>query len=114
MECLPFLNMAMDWIQTAYLFVGSLTASTLSSIAGGGAGLLQFPLLIFLGLSFQTALATHKIATVAMGLGAAFSHLKARQFDLKLASYLVVTAASEWLLERMWWLCCRVKQESFC
>lgn len=91
MECLPFLDMAMDWIQTAYLFVGSLTASTLSSIAGGGAGLLQFPLLIFLGLSFQTALATHKIATVAMGLGAAFSHLKARQFDLKLASYLVIT-----------------------
>ncbi|MBD1559140.1 sulfite exporter TauE/SafE family protein [Vibrio sp. S9_S30] len=81
----------MDWIQSTYLFVGSLTASTLSSIAGGGAGLLQFPLLIFLGLSFQTALATHKIATVAMGLGAAFSHLKAKQFDLRLTCYLVIT-----------------------
>ncbi|CCN36274.1 putative permease [Vibrio nigripulchritudo SO65] len=81
----------MDWLQSTYLFIGSLTASTLSSIAGGGAGLLQFPLLIFLGLSFQTALATHKIATVAMGLGAAISHLRAKQFDLKLAVYLIVT-----------------------
>ncbi len=83
--------MAIDWIQSVYLFIGSLTASTLSSIAGGGAGLLQFPLLIFLGLNFQVALATHKIATVAMGLGATASHLKAKQFNLQLACYLIIT-----------------------
>ncbi len=78
----------MDWINSSLLFFGSLTASTLSSLAGGGAGLLQFPLLIFLGLPFSVALATHKIATVAMGLGAAGSHLKSKTLSLPLMTYL--------------------------
>ncbi|USD64572.1 sulfite exporter TauE/SafE family protein [Vibrio sp. SCSIO 43136] len=80
----------MDWIDSFLLLAGSLIASTLSSIAGGGAGLLQFPLLIFLGLPFSIALATHKIATVAMGLGAAISHLRAGTLSFKLCSYLVI------------------------
>ncbi|POF53449.1 permease, partial [Vibrio vulnificus] len=54
----------MDWISTLFLFFGSLIANTLASLAGGGAGLLQFPLLIFLGLPFGVALATHKLASV--------------------------------------------------
>ncbi|MDN3682129.1 sulfite exporter TauE/SafE family protein [Vibrio tapetis subsp. quintayensis] len=83
----------MDWINTSLLFFGSLTASTLSSIAGGGAGLLQFPLLIFLGLPFSVALATHKIATVAMGLGAAGSHLKSKTLDVPLMSYLITVGS---------------------
>lgn len=66
----------MDWISTLFLFFGSLIANTLASLAGGGAGLLQFPLLIFLGLPFGVALATHKLASVALGLGAAYTHLK--------------------------------------
>ncbi|WP_019601909.1 sulfite exporter TauE/SafE family protein [Teredinibacter turnerae] len=52
----------------------SLIANTLSALAGGGAGLLQFPALLFLGLPFTTALATHKIATVALGAGATLKH----------------------------------------
>lgn len=78
----------MDWINSSLVFLGSLTASTLSSIAGGGAGLLQFPLLIFLGLPFSVALATHKIATVAMGLGAAGAHLKSKTLSFPLMAYL--------------------------
>jgi len=60
------------------LFLVSLVANTFSAFAGGGAGLLQFPVLIFLGLPFATALATHKIASVFLGLGAAIRHAKQR------------------------------------
>ncbi|MEF1339048.1 sulfite exporter TauE/SafE family protein, partial [Vibrio rotiferianus] len=52
----------MDWLDTLTLFFGSLVANTLASLSGGGAGLLQFPLLIFLGLPFSVALGTHKVA----------------------------------------------------
>ena len=47
-----------------------------SAFAGGGAGLLQLPVLIFLGLPFAVALATHKIASVALGVGATIRHLR--------------------------------------
>jgi uncharacterized membrane protein YfcA len=47
-----------------------------SAFAGGGAGLLQLPVLIFLGLPFGIALATHKIASVALGVGATIRHLR--------------------------------------
>lgn len=58
------------------LFIISLLANTLSSLAGGGAGLIQLPALLFLGLPFSLALATHKVASVALGLGATLRHLK--------------------------------------
>ena len=58
------------------LFAASLTANFFSALSGGGAGLIQFPMLIFLGLPFGVALATHKVATVALGLGATLRHLK--------------------------------------
>lgn len=58
------------------MFAASLAANFLSALSGGGAGLIQFPVLIFLGLPFGVALATHKIASVALGLGATLRHLK--------------------------------------
>lgn len=58
------------------LFAASLTANFFSALSGGGAGLIQFPMLIFLGLPFGVALATHKVASVALGLGATVRHLK--------------------------------------
>ncbi|MGD1984750.1 MAG: sulfite exporter TauE/SafE family protein [Chromatiaceae bacterium] len=58
------------------LFVVSLLANLFSAFAGGGAGLLQLPALIFLGLPFAVALATHKIASVALGVGATLRHLR--------------------------------------
>jgi uncharacterized protein len=48
----------------------------LSALAGGGAGLLQLPALIFLGLPFAVALATHKVASVALGVGATLRYLR--------------------------------------
>ena len=58
------------------LFFISLVANLFSAFAGGGAGLLQLPALIFLGLPFAVALATHKIASVALGVGATLRHLR--------------------------------------
>jgi uncharacterized membrane protein YfcA len=68
------------------LFLVSLVANTFSAFSGGGAGLIQFPILLFLGLTFGVALATHKVASVALGIGAALRYLKhsvlERQFIL--------------------------------
>jgi len=67
------------WLMHPLLGVISLVANTLSALAGGGAGLLQLPALLWLGLPFALALSTHKIASVALGLGATARHLKSGQ-----------------------------------
>ncbi|WP_024329321.1 sulfite exporter TauE/SafE family protein [Thioalkalivibrio sp. ALR17-21] len=59
----------------------ALIANGFSALAGGGAGLLQLPALIFLGLPYPVALATHKIATVALGAGAGLRHVKESTFS---------------------------------
>ncbi|OZG74762.1 permease [Hahella sp. CCB-MM4] len=71
------------------LFVISLIANGLSALAGGGAGLLQLPALIFLGLGFAPALATHKIASVALGVGATYRHLREKKISLKFSFYML-------------------------
>jgi uncharacterized membrane protein YfcA len=63
------------------LFLTALVSNTLSAFSGGGAGLIQFPVLIFLGLSFSVALATHKVASVALGLGAAARYLAGHKLE---------------------------------
>lgn len=73
------------------LVLVSFIANALSALAGGGAGLLQFPVLLFLGLSFSTALATHKIASVALGVGATIRHLREGSFDWKFAAFVLAT-----------------------
>ncbi|MDP1928975.1 MAG: sulfite exporter TauE/SafE family protein [Thiobacillus sp.] len=73
------------------LFVASLAANFFSALSGGGAGLIQFPMLIFLGLSFSTALATHKVASVALGLGATLRHLKESHLERRFS--LIILAA---------------------
>ncbi|MDA0119421.1 sulfite exporter TauE/SafE family protein [Vibrio sp. T11.5] len=83
----------MDWISSLGLLIGSFFSNTLASLSGGGAGLLQFPLLIFFGLPFSVALATHKIASVALGLGAAFTHIKQKTIPFKVALYLIAVGS---------------------
>ncbi len=73
------------------LFVISLAANGLSALAGGGAGLLQLPALLFLGLAFGTALATHKIASVALGVGATFRHIREKSIDPRFAGFILLT-----------------------
>lgn len=72
------------------LFLLSLFANTLSAMAGGGAGLLQLPVLLFLGLSFSTALATHKIASVALGVGATIRHLREGRLDYRFCIFILI------------------------
>ncbi len=67
------------------LLILSLIANAFSALAGGGAGLLQLPVLIFLGLPFGIALATHKVASVALGLGATLRHLREGTLQRRLA-----------------------------
>lgn len=75
----------MSFSQQLLLTVASFIANWFSALAGGGAGLLQFPLLIFLGLPFSIALATHKVASVALGLGATLRHWRSSDIEPRFA-----------------------------
>jgi len=73
------------------VFIVSLIANFFSALSGGGAGLIQLPALIFLGLPFALALATHKVATIALGLGATARHLKDNKIERDLASIMLLS-----------------------
>ena len=86
----------MDLTEQLLLLIISFIANSLSALAGGGAGLLQFPVLLFLGLSFGTALATHKIASVALGIGATIRHLREGGLDWRFAGYILAWGCPAW------------------
>lgn len=71
------------------LFSVSLVANLFSAFSGGGAGLLQLPVLIFLGLPFGVALATHKVASVALGAGATLRHLRESSLERNFALFML-------------------------
>lgn len=73
------------------IFIISLVANLFSALSGGGAGLIQLPALIFLGLPFGLALATHKVATIALGIGATARHLKDNKIEQNLALLMLFT-----------------------
>jgi uncharacterized protein len=79
------------FVDQLVLFVASFAANWFSALSGGGAGLIQFPMLIFLGLPFAVALATHKVASVALGLGATLRYLKSSQLERRFS--LIILAA---------------------
>ncbi len=81
----------MSALDSVLLLLVSFFANTLSALAGGGAGLLQLPVLLFLGLAFPTALATHKIASVALGLGATLRHLRQGSMNWRFAALILLT-----------------------
>jgi len=72
------------------IFVVSLLANMFSALSGGGAGLIQLPVLIFLGLPFGIALATHKVASVALGIGATIRHLRESHMERQFALFMIV------------------------
>lgn len=80
------------------LFVIAVVANLFSALAGGGAGLLQFPVLLFLGLPFAVALATHKIASVALGVGATLRHLRTSHYERRFFLFIVLTGVPGVLL----------------
>lgn len=81
----------MDWLDQFILFLISLVANLFSAFSGGGAGLIQLPALIFLGLPFVVALATHKVASVALGIGATVRHLREGGLEKTLALFILAT-----------------------
>jgi len=81
----------MDLVSQLLLFAISLVANLFSAFSGGGAGLIQLPALIFLGLPFTIALATHKVASVALGIGATARHLREGGLEKRLALFILAT-----------------------
>ncbi|MEN8176294.1 MAG: sulfite exporter TauE/SafE family protein [Pseudomonadota bacterium] len=78
-------------LEQSILFFISFVANLFSAFSGGGAGLLQLPALLFLGLPFGIALATHKVASVALGLGATLRHLRHSTLERRLALFILAT-----------------------
>jgi len=64
------------------IFIISFISNTFSAISGGGAGLIQLPALLLSGIPYYQALATHKIATVALGLGGSIRNFKSLKNDI--------------------------------
>ena len=73
------------------LFLISFIANLFSAFSGGGAGLVQLPALIFLGLPFGMALATHKVASVALGIGATIRHMREKALERQFMLFILLT-----------------------
>ncbi len=78
-------------LEQVLIFAISLVANIFSAASGGGAGLIQLPVLIFLGLGFSVALATHKVATVALGIGATVRHLRESHLEREFALLMLLS-----------------------
>ena len=72
------------------IFLISFFSNTFSAISGGGAGLLQLPALILFGVPYYQALASHKLATVALGLGGSLRNYKSLKNDIYVAFQILV------------------------
>ena len=71
------------------IFLISFISNTFSAISGGGAGLIQLPALLLSGIPYYQALATHKVATVALGLGGSIRNFKYLRNDLYVLSQIL-------------------------
>ena len=73
-----------------YIFLISFFSNTFSAISGGGAGLLQLPALILSGIPYYQALASHKLATVALGIGGSLRNYKSLRNDIWVAWQILI------------------------
>jgi len=72
------------------IFLISFFSNAFSAFSGGGAGLLQLPALILSGVPYYQALASHKLATVALGLGGSLRNYKSLKIDFYIALQIVL------------------------
>jgi len=72
------------------IFLISFFSNTFSAISGGGAGLIQFPALILFGVPYYKALASHKLATVALGIGGSLRNYKSLGNDFFVALQILI------------------------
>ena len=76
--------------KNTFILLISFFSNTFSAISGGGAGLLQLPALILSGTPYYQALASHKFATVALGLGGSLRNFKSLRNDIFIAWQLLI------------------------
>jgi len=76
--------------KSIYIFLISFFSNTFSAISGGGAGLLQLPALILSGVPYYQALASHKFATVALGIGGSLRNYKSLGNDISVARQILI------------------------
>ena len=69
-------NIYSIFFESIYFFLISFISNTFSAISGGGAGLIQLPAIILSGVPYYQALASHKLATVALGIGGSIRNYK--------------------------------------
>ena len=79
-----------DFYKSIYIFFISFFSNTFSAISGGGAGLLQLPALILFGVPYSQALASHKLATVALGIGGSLRNYSSLKDDIYLAWQILI------------------------
>ena len=72
------------------IFLISFLSNTFSAISGGGAGLLQLPSLMLFGVPYYQALAIHKLATVALGIGGSLRNYKSLTNDICVAWQILI------------------------
>ena len=78
-------NFESSFYKSISIFFISFFSNTFSAIAGGGAGLIQLPALILSGIPYYQALASHKLATVALGIGGSLRNYKSLKNDINIA-----------------------------
>ena len=72
-------------LEYIFLFFVSIISNIFSAFSGGGAGVIQLPaILLLLDITFINALTVHKIATVALGIGATTKFATKISFDKNL------------------------------
>ena len=76
--------------ESALLLFISFISNSFSAISGGGAGLIQLPALILSGIPYYQALATHKLATVALGIGGSLRNYKSLRNDLSVFWQIII------------------------
>ena len=80
-----------DIFSQIILGIVSIVSNFISALSGGGAGLIQLPALLLFGLPFSKALATHKVASVALGLGASIPHLQSNTLKSKYVFLILIS-----------------------
>jgi len=83
-------NFEHSFYKSISIFFISFISNTFSAISGGGAGLFQLPALILSGVPYYQALASHKLATVALGLGGSLRNYKSLKNDIYIAWQILI------------------------
>lgn len=72
-------------MEYALLLFISFVSNLFSAFSGGGAGIIQLPaILLLFEISFPVALATHKISTVLLGIGASLKFFEKNKPDRRI------------------------------